>query len=61
VTIWGIDAGLRVSGVPSPLLHGAPPLGIGLGIRFFSKLRFGFSVLKNFGFQTLETVRFSRK
>jgi hypothetical protein len=34
---------------------------LGLGIRFFSKHQFGFSDLKNFGFQTLETNRFSRK
>jgi hypothetical protein len=26
---------------------------VGLGIRFFSKLRFGFSVLKNFGFSNI--------
>jgi hypothetical protein len=26
---------------------------LGLGIRFFSKLRFGFSVLKNFGFSNI--------
>jgi hypothetical protein len=34
-------------------LYAPRPFSLGLGIRFFSKLQFGFSVLKNFGFSDI--------
>jgi hypothetical protein len=39
--------------VCSEVPDGGLSLLVGLGIRFFSKLRFGFSVLKNFGFSNI--------
>jgi len=58
----GIDPSVEQDAIGDALFEGwgrggtrlpAKARNVGLGIRFFSKLRFGFLVLKNFGFSNI--------